>query len=56
MNNIYFPKNWSNKWNDFYNALIKYQAEGKNEHDDAPDALTGVAEHCLKKQGVSIFK
>ena len=45
MNNLYFPVNWEDRWPDFARAIKKYQREGKNEHDDAPDALTGVYEN-----------
>lgn len=45
MNNIYFPVNWEDKYPDFATAIRKYQKEGKNAHDDAPDALTGVYEN-----------
>lgn len=45
MNNLYFPVDWQDKWPDFAKALTAYQREGKNAHDDAPDALTGVYEH-----------
>jgi predicted phage terminase large subunit-like protein len=45
MNNVYFPVNWADLWPDFAADLIKYQKEGKNAHDDAPDALTGVYEN-----------
>lgn len=51
MNHIYFPINWKNKWPTFYNAMIKYQRQGKNKHDDAPDAVTGVAEQFNKDSG-----
>lgn len=44
MNHIYFPVNWRDKWPEFYKAMTTYQKEGKNAHDDAPDAVTGVAE------------
>ena len=44
MEHIYFPANWRDRWPAFYDALMKYQREGKNKHDDAPDALTGIAE------------
>ena len=44
MEHIYFPINWHNKFPEFYKAITSYQREGKNLHDDAPDALTGVAE------------
>lgn len=45
MNNLYFPVNWEDRWPDFARAIKRYQREGKNEHDDAPDALTGVYEN-----------
>ncbi len=41
---IYFPADWTNRWPEYSMAMIKYQREGKNEHDDAPDATTGIAE------------
>lgn len=45
MNNIYFPVNWEDRFPDFAMAIKKYQKEGKNAHDDAADALTGVYEN-----------
>ena len=45
MANLYFPVNWMDKWPDFARDITKYQREGKNAHDDAPDALTGVYEN-----------
>ena len=44
MEHIYFPSNWRDRFPEFYDAVIKYQREGKNPHDDAPDCLTGIAE------------
>lgn len=44
MNHIYFPVNWRDRWPEYYDAMVKYQKEGKNKHDDAPDATTGIAE------------
>lgn len=41
---VYFPEGWHNRWPKLYEALMTYQREGKNAHDDAPDALTGIAE------------
>lgn len=46
---VYFPIDWRHRFPDFYDAIIKYQRAGKNLHDDAPDALTGVAESTLTK-------
>lgn len=45
MANVLFPVNWEDRWPEFALAIKKYQREGKNEHDDAPDALTGVYEN-----------
>lgn len=44
MEHIYFPENWEDRWPEYSLAMKKYQKEGKNEHDDAPDATTGIAE------------
>lgn len=56
MEHIYFPQNWHNKYPEFYKALTSYQREGKNLHDDAPDALTGVAEKVNVLQPVFSFE
>ena len=45
MNNLFFPVNWEDRWPEFARDIRRYQREGKNEHDDAPDALTGVYEN-----------
>lgn len=45
MEHIYFPNNWRIKWPDLFDLLTRYQRAGKNAHDDAPDALTGVSEY-----------
>lgn len=49
MNNVFFPINWQDKWPEFAADIRKYQREGKNAHDDAPDALTGVYENPKPK-------
>lgn len=49
MNNILFPINWEDRWSEFAEAIRRYQKEGKNAHDDAPDALTGVYENPKPK-------
>lgn len=49
MNNVLFPVGWEDRWPDFAKAIRKYQREGKNAHDDAPDCLTGVYENPKPK-------
>lgn len=56
MQHIYFPEDWKNRWPEYHNAMIKYQREGQNKHDDAPDATTGIAENCARKGGISVLK
>lgn len=56
MDHIYYPINWRDKWPEYYNAMVKYQREGKNAHDDAPDATTGVVEKINKSSGMSVLK
>lgn len=55
MEHIYFPEGWQNRWSDYYEAMSKYQREGKNKHDDAADATTGVCEN-MSLGGLSVFK
>lgn len=44
---IYYPSNWKDRFPEYYKAMHKYQKEGKNTHDDAPDATTGVIETII---------
>lgn len=44
MEHIYYPVNWAERWPEYYTAMSTYQREGKNTHDDGPDATTGIAE------------
>lgn len=46
---IYFPQGWHYRWRDFYKSIATYKREGQNRHDDAEDALTGVAETVQRR-------
>ncbi len=39
-----FPKDWKEKFPRAYDSYTKYKREGKNDHDDLQDCLTGVIE------------
>ena len=57
MEHIYFPSDWHIRFPEYYKAMTTYQREGRNKHDDAPDATTGIAEMMnRKKGGLSILK
>lgn len=56
MNNIYFPANWEDKFPEFARDIKRYQREGKNAHDDAPDCLTGVYENPKPKGTTKLNK
>lgn len=51
MNDILFPEGWEKRWPKFYAALMSYRKDNKKrgQHDDAPDALTGVYEMHARK-------
>ena len=53
MNHIYFPINWKDRFPEYHEAMSRYQKEGKNAHDDAPDATTGIAEKINKGETFS---
>lgn len=59
MEHIYFPTNWKDRWPEYYRAMTRYQREGKNAYDDAPDATTGIAEKInapqIKAAHVNIY-
>lgn len=51
MEHVYFPEGWRNRWPELYKSLMTYQREGRNAHDDAQDALTGIAEKITANSG-----
>lgn len=55
MEHIYFPVNWKDRWPEYYKAMTRYQREGKNAHDDAPDATTGIAEKMSEGERFSFW-
>lgn len=56
MEHVLFPEDWRTRWPEYYNAMNAYQREGKNLHDDAPDATTGLAESVMNKIKLKTFK
>ena len=56
MEHVYYPANWKDRWPEYYDAMQRYQREGKNKHDDAPDATTGIAEKMGKNSLVGFLK
>lgn len=45
-NDILMPDGWEHRWPQFYTAVTSYRKDNRrrSQHDDAPDALTGVFE------------
>ncbi|MHA6258344.1 phage terminase large subunit [Sporosarcina sp. CAU 1771] len=52
---VYFPSDWKDRWPEFYKHLTEFQKIGKNLHDDAPDALTGLVEKATNSS-ISVLK
>ncbi|MGN0772859.1 MAG: phage terminase large subunit, partial [Candidatus Ventricola sp.] len=42
---VKYPEDWRKRWREYAQAMIRFQRKGKNAHDDAPDATTGLAEY-----------
>lgn len=43
-NMVFFPADWDVRWPEFARDMRAYRKEGRNAHDDAPDAVTGTLE------------
>ena len=56
MEHVYFPENWADRFPEYHEAMLKYQREGKNKHDDAPDATTGIAEDMSERSTISVLR
>lgn len=56
MEHVYYPENWRDRWPEYYDAMVKYQREGRNKNDDAPDATTGIAETMNKPRARTMSK
>ncbi|MPL94046.1 hypothetical protein SDC9_40194 [bioreactor metagenome] len=54
MHDVLFPADWQSRWPEYYTAMTTYQAEGRNPHDDAPDATTGIAETIQIKRASAL--
>jgi predicted phage terminase large subunit-like protein len=44
MANVQYPRDWADRWPEYHRAMVRHQRTGKNAHDDAADATTGLAE------------
>jgi predicted phage terminase large subunit-like protein len=44
MNRVLFPRDWARRFPEYHGAMTRYLRKGRNRHDDAPDATTGLAE------------
>ena len=51
-NTIYFPMDWRTRYREYYESMRDYQRQGKNEHDDAQDCTTSIAEELDGTKGI----
>ena len=49
---LHYPEDWKDRWPEYYESMSRFQREGKNKHDDAEDATTGIAEIINRKSGM----
>lgn len=50
---LLMPIDWEHRWPEFYVAMIGFQRDGKNKHDDAPDCATGICEKFIQFVDIS---
>lgn len=52
MSDVVFPEGWEYRWPAFHNAITSYRKDNRrrSQHDDAPDALTGVYEMHVRRE------
>jgi len=52
-NIVLMPEGWERRWPRFHSALMSYRKDNRrrSQHDDAPDALTGVVEMHSETHG-----
>ncbi|WP_256013136.1 phage terminase large subunit [Desertivirga xinjiangensis] len=53
-NLIIMPEGWDKRWPLFHKHVTQHMAQGGNEHDDAADVLTGMAENFGKVPMVAV--
>lgn len=51
-NIIHYPLDWKSRYREYYISMKEYQRQGKNEHDDAQDCTTSIAEELIEKKGL----
>lgn len=49
-NLVHFPEGWDSRWPILHNHIAGYSAKGRNQHDDAPDTLTGIVENFANRK------
>ena len=42
MQHVLLPEHWADRWPDWWRHIVMFTSDGKAEHDDAEDALTGI--------------
>lgn len=53
--NVFYPTDWKLKWPEFSESITTFLRTGKNKHDDAEDALTGVCEMINEKKEAKVY-
>ena len=48
MNHALMPEHWADRWPEWWKHIVTFTADGKAEHDDAEDALSGVCDLMTK--------
>ena len=54
MQHALMPEHWADLWPEWWKHIVTFTRDGRAEHDDAEDALSGVAETMLKPKPLKV--
>lgn len=54
MQHVLMPEHWADLWPEWWKHIVMFTRDGKAEHDDAEDALSGVSEMMLRPKPLKV--
>ena len=54
MQHVLMPEHWADLWPEWWKHIVMFTRDGRAEHDDAEDALSGVSEMMLRPKPLKV--
>lgn len=54
MQHVLMPEHWADLWPEWWKHIVTFTRDGRAEHDDAEDALSGVSEMMLRPKPLKV--